>query len=89
VVGVSPVLYRLKPERAADIAEIGNAAAALLGMAPLLSAEAIANTLEFVGPGYGIVSEAGREAIDLLARLEGILLDPSSPPKGSPGSLRT
>lgn len=31
---------------------------------------------EFVGAGYGIESEAGHEALSLVARTEGILLDP-------------
>lgn len=31
---------------------------------------------EFYGDGYGVVGEAEREAISLLARFEGILLDP-------------
>ncbi len=31
---------------------------------------------DFLGAGYGIVGEAEREAIGLVARLEGILLDP-------------
>jgi D-cysteine desulfhydrase family pyridoxal phosphate-dependent enzyme len=30
----------------------------------------------YVGPGYGVVSHDGREAIELLARTEGIMLDP-------------
>jgi len=31
---------------------------------------------EYIGDGYGVESEAGREALHLLARTEGILLDP-------------
>ncbi|MBL8177823.1 MAG: D-cysteine desulfhydrase family protein [Bryobacterales bacterium] len=31
---------------------------------------------DYIGEGYGIESEAGREALQLLARTEGILLDP-------------
>lgn len=31
---------------------------------------------EYIGDGYGIESEAGREALGMLARTEGILLDP-------------
>jgi 1-aminocyclopropane-1-carboxylate deaminase/D-cysteine desulfhydrase-like pyridoxal-dependent ACC family enzyme len=50
VVGVSPVLYRLKPDRAPDIAEIGNAAAARLGLRGRLATNMITNSLDFVGP---------------------------------------
>lgn len=31
---------------------------------------------DYVGPGYGLPSEAMREAVDLSARLDGLLLDP-------------
>jgi 1-aminocyclopropane-1-carboxylate deaminase/D-cysteine desulfhydrase-like pyridoxal-dependent ACC family enzyme len=33
-------------------------------------------SLDFVGPGYGVPSEGGNEAIRLMARREGIFLDP-------------
>lgn len=33
-------------------------------------------TGDFVGPGYGLPTEAMIEAVDLVARLEGLLLDP-------------
>jgi len=32
---------------------------------------------DFVGPGYGIVTDAGRQAIELTARRDGLILDPS------------
>ena len=32
---------------------------------------------DFVGPGYGIVTDAGRQAIELMARRDGLILDPS------------
>lgn len=31
---------------------------------------------EYYAPGYGVANDEGREAIALLARLEGIVLDP-------------
>jgi 1-aminocyclopropane-1-carboxylate deaminase/D-cysteine desulfhydrase-like pyridoxal-dependent ACC family enzyme len=31
---------------------------------------------DFVGQGYGIPTQAGEEALELLARTEGVLLDP-------------
>lgn len=36
----------------------------------------VETTLDYIGPGYGVPSPEGREAFDLLARTEGILLDP-------------
>ncbi|HWA82656.1 MAG TPA: D-cysteine desulfhydrase family protein [Fimbriimonadaceae bacterium] len=41
----------------------------------------------FVGPGYGIPSEAGRQAIRLMARSEGIFLDPIYSGKAFAGLL--
>ena len=41
----------------------------------------------YLGEGYGIVGEAEKEAIDLLARLEGILLDPVYTAKAMAGLI--
>lgn len=41
----------------------------------------------FLGEGYGIVGEAEKEAIDLLARSEGILLDPVYTAKAMAGLI--
>jgi D-cysteine desulfhydrase family pyridoxal phosphate-dependent enzyme len=43
----------------------------------------------FVGAGYGIESEAGREALELVARTEGILLDPVYTAKAMAGMIAT
>ena len=48
----------------------------LTGMGLNLTHEDFAFDLRFVGPGYGVPSEGGMEAIKLLARKEGIFLDP-------------
>lgn len=59
-----------------DMAEVANRAAVLLGLPHRLTARDIEITLDYVGPGYGVITPEGREAMDLLARAEGILLDP-------------
>src|SRR5262245_19309226 len=41
----------------------------------------------YIGEAYGIVSDAGREAMMLLARNEGILLDPVYTSKGMAGLI--
>ncbi len=41
----------------------------------------------FIGDGYGIPSEASREATDLFARTEGVLLDPVYTSKSAAGIL--
>ena len=44
-------------------------------------------TEEHVGPAYGAVTAAGREALDLLARTEGTLLDPAYTAKAMAGLI--
>ena len=42
---------------------------------------------DYVGPGYGIPADSTLEAIDIFARLEGILLDPVYSGKGAAGLI--
>jgi 1-aminocyclopropane-1-carboxylate deaminase/D-cysteine desulfhydrase-like pyridoxal-dependent ACC family enzyme len=58
------------------MAEDATAAAALLGLPHRVEPAEIDADENYVAPGYGLPSEAGREALDLLARTEAILLDP-------------
>jgi 1-aminocyclopropane-1-carboxylate deaminase/D-cysteine desulfhydrase-like pyridoxal-dependent ACC family enzyme len=60
----------------ADMARIANEAAALISLETRLERADIGLSHDQIGPGYGLVSEAGLEAITLLARTEGLLLDP-------------
>ena len=62
--------------RNAQIAEIANETAALMELDIQLAAGEMENTDAYVGEEYGIVTEAGLDALHLLARTEGILLDP-------------
>ncbi len=73
VIGVSAAL---KPGRLEETARIANEAAQRLGVAVEIRPEEIVNLDEYAAPGYGKVSEAGLEAIRLVARTEGIMLDP-------------
>jgi D-cysteine desulfhydrase/L-cysteate sulfo-lyase len=57
-------------------AEIANRTATLLGYEESVLPEDIVNFGEFIGPGYGIPTQAGNEAVRLFARTEGIILDP-------------
>lgn len=59
-----------------DLAFIANRAAELLAIETRLTASDIDITFDHIAPGYGLVSDASLEAISLLARTEGILLDP-------------
>jgi 1-aminocyclopropane-1-carboxylate deaminase/D-cysteine desulfhydrase-like pyridoxal-dependent ACC family enzyme len=59
-----------------DMAQIASQAAALLGLPHRLKAADIDASEDYIGPAYGAVTPDGWEALDLLARTEGILLDP-------------
>jgi 1-aminocyclopropane-1-carboxylate deaminase/D-cysteine desulfhydrase-like pyridoxal-dependent ACC family enzyme len=72
------------PSRTAAIA---NETAAALGFKLRVSEDDIVNFGDFVGPGYGIPSEAGTEAVRLFARQEGIILDPVYTGKAAAGMV--
>ncbi len=75
VQGFSPYKGNEEP-RKVQLAEMANKAAELLEMDLRLAAEEMENTDAYVGENYGIVTESGLDALQLLARTEGILLDP-------------
>jgi D-cysteine desulfhydrase family pyridoxal phosphate-dependent enzyme len=85
VVGITPI--RWKTPRAVDIADLANRTAELLEIDVKLKPEEIANHDDYVGPRYGVVTEEGRKAIELLARTEGIFLDPVYTSKAMAGLI--
>ncbi len=60
-----------------DTAAVANQAAELLGLPHRISPADINTTEDYVGAAYGVVTPEGREALALLARTEGVLLDPA------------
>jgi len=58
-----------------NVHALAEATAELIG-APSVKREAVVALDEWVGPGYSIPTDAMVEAVRLLARLEGVLLDP-------------
>ena len=72
---VTPIVWPWDTQAA--MTRIANAAAARLGINTRLESDAIHVTEDYVGPGYGMLTPGCLEAISLLARTEGILLDPS------------
>jgi 1-aminocyclopropane-1-carboxylate deaminase/D-cysteine desulfhydrase-like pyridoxal-dependent ACC family enzyme len=81
VLGLGTALKVILPIRwpwdvRADMAEIANDAASRLDLPHRLRPEDIDASLDYVGPGYGEMTPEAREAFALLARKEGILLDP-------------
>ena len=59
-----------------------------LGCADIVDRKDVVANCDFVGPGYGLPAESTLEAIDIFARLEGILLDPVYSGKGAAGLLQ-
>ncbi|MFS2223884.1 D-cysteine desulfhydrase [Pantoea sp. B65] len=59
----------------------------LLGVAGELPREAVVANSDYVGDGYGLPTETMLEALTLLARHEGILLDPVYSGKGMAGLI--
>ncbi len=63
-------------EIAAEVARIANGTAELIGSDIRLEPGEIDILDQYVGPGYAVATPGGIEAIELLARSEGVLLDP-------------
>ncbi len=63
----------VQEERVFNLAE---STADYLGAPGIVKSSDITINCDYIGAGYGIPTEGMREALDLLARLEGILFDP-------------
>jgi len=74
IVGVNPVDWI--EDVPSEIARIANEAAMRLGVNLSVNPSEIINLGEYVGEGYGKLTPEAVEAIKLVARTEGILLDP-------------
>ena len=73
--------------RRAQLAEVANEASTLMELGVRTTAAEMENTDAYVGENYGIVTEAGLDALHLLARKEGILLDPVYTSKAMSGVI--
>jgi L-cysteate sulfo-lyase len=75
-----PVLgigVRLPQERQeANVHRLAQATAEYVGMKGGVPREAVVANCDYIGAGYGQPTEGMREAVEMLAREEGILLDP-------------
>lgn len=58
-----------------------------LGCEGIVKRNDVVANCDYVGPGYGVPAESTLEAIDVFARLEGILLDPVYSGKGAAGLI--
>jgi 1-aminocyclopropane-1-carboxylate deaminase/D-cysteine desulfhydrase-like pyridoxal-dependent ACC family enzyme len=75
-----------EPDFLRELIGVGNALCELLDTRPL-DPDEVDLRRDYVGPGYGIPSEAGEHALEWLARTEGILLDPVYSAKAFAGVL--
>jgi L-cysteate sulfo-lyase len=75
VVGISPS-HRDNQQTAVALAAQAAVCAAVLGLDVTLGPEDFESYAEFVGDDYGVVTDGSRQAIQLVARQEGLLLDP-------------
>lgn len=69
------------------IASVGNECAELLGIRTRLDPGEIISLTDYVGAGYGVLTEEAREAILLAGRCEGLLLDPVYSSKAMAGLI--
>jgi 1-aminocyclopropane-1-carboxylate deaminase/D-cysteine desulfhydrase-like pyridoxal-dependent ACC family enzyme len=67
--------------------QVATETAALLGLDVRLEPGEVENSFDYIGPGYGIATEAGLEAIVRFARRESLVLDPVYTGKAAAGCL--
>jgi len=75
IVGISPS-PRHNAEANARLAEVANENARILDLGLTFTAQDIESYGEYAGPRYGVVTPEAREAVQLAARTEGLVLDP-------------
>ncbi len=77
IVGISIDKGERGPERfEAELAAIANEAADVMGLSVRMTPEEFTVEYGYLGAGYGVVGALEREAIALMAKEEGIFLDP-------------
>ncbi len=74
VLGIS--VDELEDVLQARVADLANQMLQLFDAPIHLDPADILVNADFIGPGYGVLTDAEKEAVQLFARAEGILLDP-------------
>lgn len=70
---IAPMIWPWDSQQ--ELSATANRAAELIGIDTRLTPDEILFFGEYLGPGYGVPSDGGLEAMSLLARTEGILVD--------------
>ena len=78
---------QIVPDARGLVTWLANEAGALLGADPRLTEDDAQLDLSQLGDGYGAFTDAGLEAIRLVARTEGVVLDPVYSGKGMAGLI--
>ena len=86
IVGISPRPHD-NAEKDAALAETANSICGMMDLDLEFNAADLESRGEFAGPAYGAATAEGIEAISLVARTEGILLDPVYSGKAFAGLL--
>ncbi|MBN8874495.1 MAG: D-cysteine desulfhydrase [Rhodospirillales bacterium] len=76
-----------KDRQEANVHRLAEATASYVGLAGGIPRSAVEANCDYVGPGYGQPTEGMREAVELLAQEEGILLDPVYSGKAMAGMI--
>lgn len=76
-----------KAEQEAKVYKLACETADFIGAPGIVRREDVVANCDYVGPGYGVPTEAMNEAVLLLARLEGLLFDPVYSGKGLAGMI--
>lgn len=76
-----------KSKQEENVYKLALATADKLGCPGVVRREDVVANTDYVGEGYGIPTASGTEAIEMFARLEGILLDPVYSGKGAAGLI--
>jgi 1-aminocyclopropane-1-carboxylate deaminase/D-cysteine desulfhydrase-like pyridoxal-dependent ACC family enzyme len=75
IINVAPIRWAWDMPR--EMAEMARTAAGWMGLEADVKPADVSLTFDHIGPGYGESTAGGLEAIALLARTEGVLLDPA------------
>ena len=86
VVGISPS-PRDDDDAAQHMAQLAAEHCRILDLDLDITSDDLESTAEFVGPGYGVVTDGSREALQLAARSEGLVLDPCYTGKAMAGLI--
>lgn len=82
--GIAPIGW---PDRAERIQKAANDAAEILGLDLVIDSDDVRNSDDYVGEDYGILTPECVDALKLMARTEGIFLDPSYTSKAFSGLI--